>query len=579
MSPPPTDVDLGWWALVRLAPVSTVASVLWVVLANGATLLLPAVSAAALDQAIAGRAVGGALAALAGLLVLRTLAEAYGGLARVSAATRVSATLRYRLVRHVFALGVPGTRRHVTGDLVTRLSSNTTTAGAAVPALVTATVAAAASLGGLVALWLIDWRLGVTFLIGALPATLLLRLLMNRATSSYAAYLERLAAIAARLTDALTGRRTIRASGTQRREMARVLAPLPELSRAGQKTWAVQRAVSWQVDLVITGLRLAVLAVAGLGVAAGRLSPGDILAAAMYLTSALAFLSQVDTLIRLSDARANTSRVAALLAERPQDPAVGAAPRQHRAIPAGPGALSFRGVRVRLGDQLVLDGIDLDVPGGAAVALVGRSGAGKTTLSLLAGRLLTPDSGTVLLDGVPTADLCPDALRREVSYAFDRPVLLGGTVREALTYGRPEASDQQVWEAARAAQAVEFIRRLPGGIDTALADAPLSGGELQRLGLARAVAHGGRLLVLDDATSSLDTVTEAEVTHALTVALVGRTRLIVAHRASTAARADLVAWLDAGRIRAVAPHHVLWEREAAYRSVFAADPPPQEGDG
>jgi ATP-binding cassette subfamily B protein len=168
-------------------------------------------------------------------------------------------------------------------------------------------------------------------------------------------------------------------------------------------------------------------------------------------------------------------------------------------------------------------------------------------------------------------------LRREVSYAFDRPVLLGGTVREALTYGRPETSDEEVWRAARAAQAVGFIRRLPRALDTALADTPLSGGELQRLGLARAVAHGGRLLVLDDATSSLDTVTEAEVTRALTEVLAGRTRLIVAHRAGTAARADLVAWLDAGRIRAVAPHHALWEREAAYRSVFAADPP-EEGD-
>ncbi|MFI6227697.1 ABC transporter ATP-binding protein [Micromonospora echinospora] len=576
-SAPPADVDLGWWALVRMAPADTVANLVWLVLANGSMLLLPAVSAAAVDQVIAGQAVGGALAALVGLLALRMLAEAYGGLTRVSAATRVSVALRYRLVRHVFALGVPGARRHVTGDLVTRLTSNTTTAGAAVPALVTAAVAAAASLGGLVALWLIDWRLGVTFLVGALPAALLLRLLMNRATSSYAEYLERLAAIAARLTDALTGRRTIRASGTQRREMARVLAPLPELSRAGQETWAVQRAVSWQVDLLLTGVRLVVLAVAGLGVAAGRLSPGDVLAAAMYLTSALAFLSQVDTLIKLSDGRANTSRVAALLAERPQEPVADATPGQYRALAAGPGALSFRGVRVRLGDQLVLDGIDLDVPGGAAVALVGRSGAGKTTLALLAGRLLTPDSGTVLIDGVPTADLHPDALRREVSYAFDRPVLLGGTVREALTYGRPETSDEEVWRAARAAQAVGFIRRLPRALDTALADTPLSGGELQRLGLARAVAHGGRLLVLDDATSSLDTVTEAEVTRALTQVLAGRTRLIVAHRAGTAARADLVAWLDAGRIRAVAPHHALWEREAAYRSVFAADPP-EEGD-
>lgn len=571
------DAGLGWWALVRMAPASTVGTMVCLVVARGTALLLPAASAAALDQVLTDRALGAALAALAGLLALRTLAEAGGGLARVSAATRVSVVLRYRLVRHVFALGVPGARRHVTGDLVTRLGGNAATAGAAVPALVTVAVEVAASLGGLVALWLLDWRLAATLLAGALPAALLLRTLMNRATSSYADYLDRLAAIAARLTDALAGRRTIRASGTRHREVARVLAPLPELRRAGLRTWAVQRAASWQVDLVLTGVRVAVLAVAGLGVATGRLSPGDVLAAALYLTAALAFLNQVDALIQLGDARANTARVASLLAEPAEEPAAAGSPARRRTLPTGAGALTLRGVRVRLGDQLVLDGVDLDVPGGAAVALVGRSGTGKSTLALLIGRLLDPDEGTVLLDGVPVRDLHPDQLRRAVSYAFDRPVLLGHTVRGALSYGRPEADDQRIWRAARVAQAAEFIRRLPRGLDTPVADAPLSGGELQRLGLARAVVHGGRVLVLDDATSSLDTVTEARVSHAITAAMAGRTRLIVAHRAATADRADLVAWLDAGRIRAVAPHRVLWEREAAYRAVFAAEPAVEEG--
>jgi ATP-binding cassette subfamily B protein len=107
-------------------------------------------------------------------------------------------------------------------------------------------------------------------------------------------------------------------------------------------------------------------------------------------------------------------------------------------------------------------------------------------------------------------------------------------------------------------------------MDTPVADAPLSGGEVQRLGLARAFAHGGQLLVLDDATSSLDTATEARVTEAITSGLAGRTRLIVAHRPATADRADLVAWLDSGRIRAVAPHRCLWEREPEYREVFRA---------
>jgi ATP-binding cassette subfamily B protein len=239
----------------------------------------------------------------------------------------------------------------------------------------------------------------------------------------------------------------------------------------------------------------------------------------------------------------------------------------------GPAALSFRGVSFLVGERTLLDGVDLDLPPGGSVALVGRSGAGKTTLALLAGGLLRPDEGSVLLDGIPLDSIDPEEVHATVSYAFDRPVLLGETLRQALTYGRPGTSDQAVEDAAHVAQAHDFIRRLPGGFDAPLAGAAFSGGELQRLGIARAVAHGGRVFVLDDATSSLDTVTEAKVTRALTEGLGSRTRLVVAHRAATAARADLVAWLDGGRIRAMGPHAVLWRRDPAYRAVFAVEDP------
>ena len=552
----------------RLAPAATTVTAVLSVLTEAGTLIVPVLSATALDRVIAGTAYGLPLAALAGLLLLRTLAEVYGGVARVAAATRVTAVLRARLVRHLFALGLPVLRRYDAGDLVARLTGNADTAGTAVPAAVTAATAVASSCGGLVALWLIDWRLGAVFLAGMVPAIMLLRLLMGRATGSYARYLSRLAVLAARLTDALAGARSIRAAGTAELEARRVLGPLPELAAAGRATWDVQRAASWQVELILTGVRTVVLAVAGLGVAAGRLTPGDLLAATMYLTPALAFLQQVDAVIRISDARANANRVAVILSEHP------ATTGRARSVPGpGPGGstLSLRGVRVGIGDRTVLDGIDLDIPAGAVVAVVGRSGAGKTTLALAAGQLIAVDAGHVLLDGRAVADLDPDVLRREIGYAFDRPVLLGTTIRDALRYGRPGLGDRELWDALELAQAGDFVRRLPHGLDAEVARAPFSGGELQRLGLARAVAHGGRVLILDDATSSLDTATEALVAAAITTGLAGRTRLVVAHRAGTAARADLVAWLDGGRIRQLAPHARLWESEAAYRAVFAGE--------
>ncbi|GAA2261412.1 hypothetical protein GCM10010104_68600 [Streptomyces indiaensis] len=188
-------------------------------------------------------------------------------------------------------------------------------------------------------------------------------------------------------------------------------------------------------------------------------------------------------------------------------------------------------------------------------------------------RLADPDGGEILLDGVPLRELGHDDLRGAVGYAFARPALLGGTVEQAIGLGLAAPSPARVRKAARTARADDFVRRLPYGYGTPVADAPRSGGESQRLGLARAFAHGGRLLILDDALSSLDTVTERHITDALLGDGPGTTRLLVAHRGATAACADAVAWLDGGRVRAVGRHEELW-RLPEYRAVFGdgADP-------
>ncbi|MFE0515646.1 ATP-binding cassette domain-containing protein, partial [Streptomyces sp. NPDC058964] len=167
-------------------------------------------------------------------------------------------------------------------------------------------------------------------------------------------------------------------------------------------------------------------------------------------------------------------------------------------------------------------------PGGTTLAGVGRSGTGKSLLAALAGRLADPDAGEVLLDGVPLPDLTHDDLRGAVAHAFDRPALLGTTIADTIALGLDAPPSARVTEAARRARADDFVRRLPDGYATACAHAPLSGGESQRLGLARAFAHGGRLLILDDALSSLDTVTERHITRALPAGDTRATRLLVA---------------------------------------------------
>jgi ATP-binding cassette subfamily B protein len=287
---------------------------------------------------------------------------------------------------------------------------------------------------------------------------------------------------------------------------------------------------------------------------------GEVLAASRYSVLATGVGVLVGQLAGLLRADAATRRLGELLAEP-------APVHGHRRLPPGPGRLELRGVIARHGERTVLDGIDLVIPGGTTLAVVGRSGAGKSLLAAVAGRLTDPDAGEVLLDGIPLRDLPHDDLRGAIGYAFDRPALLGTTIEDTIAFGLRSPSPAHVRQAALMAHADTFVRRLPHGYATPVTDAPHSGGESQRLGLARAFAHESRVLILDDALSSLDTITEHHITKSLTGPDATGTRLLIAHRAATAARADLVAWLDGGRVRAVGVHAELWGM-AGYRGVF-----------
>ncbi|MFF7519940.1 ABC transporter ATP-binding protein [Streptomyces pseudovenezuelae] len=528
--------------------------------ATGAGLLLPAALGRALDLLLAQAPATRWVLYCAGLVLLLALLDAAETVLGGTLDARTTAWLRRRLTGHVLAVGPRATARFGPGDLVARLVGNAAQAGTAPTARAALLAALAGPVGGVVALGLISPWLAAVFLAGAPVLALLLRAFARDTRECVTRYQEVQGRIAQALSEAVGGHRTIRAAGTEDRETARVLRPLPELSEAGHRMWRVQGRASGQSVAVAPLLQLGVLAVAGVLLARHRVTVGEVLAASRYAVLATGVGVLVGQLAGLARARAAAGRLDEVLAE----PVVR---HGERGLPPGPGRLELRGVTALRGPRAVLDGVDLVVPGGTTLAVVGRSGAGKSLLAALAGRLAEPDAGEVLLDGVPLRELTHDALRRSIGYAFERPALLGGTVEEEIGLALPSRSPARVREAARTAHADDFVRRLPEGYDTLVADAPRSGGESQRLGLARAFAHGGRLLILDDALSSLDTVTEARIAEALVSGGARGTRLLVAHRAATAARAEAVAWLDGGRVRAVGPHEELW-RLAEYRAVF-----------
>jgi ATP-binding cassette subfamily B protein len=239
-------------------------------------------------------------------------------------------------------------------------------------------------------------------------------------------------------------------------------------------------------------------------------------------------------------------------------------------LPPGPGAVRFEGVGFGYDDERrVLHDIDLELEPGRTIALIGHTGSGKTTLAALVPRFYDASEGRVLVDGVDVRDVTRRSLRREIGVISQDPFLFSATVRENIGFGVRDATDAQIEAAARAAQAHEFVEGLPQGYDTVIGERgiTLSGGQRQRLAIARALVIDPRILVLDDATASVDATTEANIRAGLAEAMRGRTTIIIAHRLSTIALADEVVVLDHGRIAARGTQAELLATNPVYQEI------------
>jgi ABC-type multidrug transport system fused ATPase/permease subunit len=240
-------------------------------------------------------------------------------------------------------------------------------------------------------------------------------------------------------------------------------------------------------------------------------------------------------------------------------------------LPPGGGRLQFERVDFEyMEGRPTLEDIDLDIPAGRTIALIGHTGSGKTTLTSLVPRFYDVTGGRVLIDGVDVRDLTLHSLRRSIGVIPQDPFLFSASVRENITFGAPELADEEVERIARLAQAHEFVERLPDGYDTIIGERgiTLSGGQRQRLAIARAIAVDPRILILDDATAAVDATTEAKIRLGLREAMRGRTTLIIAHRLSTISLADEIVVLDRGRIAARGTHDELLEASQVYRDIY-----------
>jgi ABC-type multidrug transport system fused ATPase/permease subunit len=247
-------------------------------------------------------------------------------------------------------------------------------------------------------------------------------------------------------------------------------------------------------------------------------------------------------------------------------------------LPEGGGRVELRGITFGYGDgEPVLRDVDLDVEAGLTIAVVGATGSGKTTLVSLIPRLYDPTAGSVVVDGVDVREIDLESLRREIAMVSDDPFLFSATIHENVAYARPEASDEEVEQAARRAGIHDFITGLPDGYDTLVGERglTLSGGQRQRVAIARALLRDPRILILDDATSSVDATTEAEIKNALRGLMRARTTFIIGHRLSTIALADEIVVLEDGRVAARGTHDELIESSPLYREIAEKGLPDQ----
>jgi ABC-type multidrug transport system fused ATPase/permease subunit len=337
-----------------------------------------------------------------------------------------------------------------------------------------------------------------------------------------------------------------------------------ETLRANRQRATYVPLIAW-VPLVA---QAAVLLVGARMVTSGELSVGGFVAFNLYLGMLVMPLRSLGMWIgQAQRATASGERIFQIMDE----PEEISEPPEAPELPSGGGELRFEDVRFEyLEGRPVLEDVDLVVPPGRTIALIGQTGSGKTTLTSLVPRFYDVTGGRVLLDGADVRDVKLKSLRHAVGVISQDPFLFSATVRENITFGAHYLGDDEVERIARLAQAHEFVERLPDGYDTVIGERgiTLSGGQRQRLAIARALAVDPRILILDDATASVDATTEAKIRLGLREAMRNRTTLIIAHRLSTIALADEIVVLDEGRVAARGIHDELLETSAVYRDIY-----------
>ncbi len=567
-APAPVSRNVGElrliWSFVRPYRSELIISLISLVIAAAAGLAFPQMFKLIIDHGFNAANAGGIARYFRYLLVVVAINAVFAAIRFYYVSwigERSVADLRMAVQRHMLALHPGFFEQNRPSEIASRLTADTTVIQTVVDTSFSMALRnGVQGIGGVFYMAYISLKLTALMLL-VIPIVIVPIIYFGRRVRSLSkSSQERIAEVAGQVQESLSAIKIVQAFTQERASSDRFSGAVERAFATARKRFTMRAFMTAAIMLLVFGAITLVLWQGAEDVIAGRMTGGSITAfvLAAIITSA-AFGALSETYGDIMRAVGASSRITELLNETPAI----RAPAHPVALPQPPrGALAMSHVEFRYPTRpevAALHDFTLVVRPGETVAIVGPSGAGKSTIFQLVQRFYDPDRGEVRIDGVPLTSADPAEVRRRTAYVPQETIIFGATARENILYGRPEATEADIWAAAEAANAAEFLRALPQGLETFLGEsgARLSGGQRQRIAIARAVLKDAPLLLLDEATSSLDAESEHLVQQALDRLMQGRTTLVIAHRLATVRGADRTIVLEHGRIVAEGTHDRL----------------------